>query len=520
MLSWRQQSFCISLSKSLKTSRQNWLQSFMRCVYISYVVFLTKFEQFTCIFVLLMTQILRHMRSHGKGNSIPFKVVARAVETLVKQHSLDIEALASSHLPMTVGAQVGEVATSQVAGSLQRVEVTRNMTVNFLGNEMVKADVYASNSAVSGSSGSGHGIYRVSGTHISGHPRSATEATQDKGDAMQPGILFDMFNSFEIGQYQPAAVATLDNGDTMQFDAFFDMQDFFEFGQPLSATKDKGDANLVDSNQTTTTSIADNRRHSPNLDDDVARSLPGLELGIGTQIVQLGSEHHQVDDVEVDARDLQRNVVHADLEKQNKTKRIKREYGITLEVLKQHFGKKLTDAANSLGVARTTLKRICRDYEIYRWPRVKSRKHNCSLSQAELLQVVDRQPSDSGPRHQQYVDFSPGSGPKSATNSKELHVTMQSENFISVKVTYGNRTVRFPLSFSSGKRDLEEEVEKRIKLVGNSSIRYEDEEKDFILITCDSDLHYAMHTLRSLGRTIIKMLVEIEPDYNHIIDSC
>lgn len=38
------------------------------------------------------------------------------METLVKQHSLDIEALASSHLPMTVGAQVGEVATSQVAG--------------------------------------------------------------------------------------------------------------------------------------------------------------------------------------------------------------------------------------------------------------------------------------------------------------------------------------------------------------------------------------------------------------------
>ncbi|XP_033509396.1 uncharacterized protein [Nicotiana tomentosiformis] len=454
--------------------------------------------------------ILQHMRSSGKEDSMPFKVIARAMETIVKQHGLDIEALTSSRHPVTVGAQVGEVALSQVAGSLQRVEVTRNMTVNFLGNEMVKADVYASNGAVSGSSGSGHGIYRASGIHISGHPRSATEATQDRGDAMQSGILFDMPNSFEIGQYQPAAVATLDNGDTMQLDAFFDVRDFIEFGQPLSATKDKGDANLVDSNQTTTTGIADNRRHSPTLDDDVARSPPGLELGIGTQIVQLGSEHHQVDDVEVDARDLQRNVVHADLEKQNKTKRIKREYGITLEVLKQHFGKKLTDAANSLGVARSTLKRICRDYEIYRWPRVKSRKHNCSLSQEELLQV-DRQPSDSGVRHQQYVDFSPRSGPKSATNSKELHVTMQSENFISVKVTYGNRTVRFPLSFSSGKRDLEEEVEKRIKLVGNSSIRYEDEEKDLILITCDSDLHYAMHTLRSLGRTIIKMLVEIEP---------
>ncbi|OIT23927.1 PREDICTED: uncharacterized protein LOC109216468 isoform X2 [Nicotiana attenuata] len=475
--------------------------------------------------------ILQYMRSCGKEDSMPFKVIASAVETLVKQHGLDIEALTSSRLPMTVGAQVGEVAPSQVAGSFQRVEVTRdmtvnflgneNMTVNFLGNEMVKADVYASNGAVSGSSGSGHGIYRASGTHISGHARSATEATQDKGDAMQSGILFDIPNPFEIGQFlQPAAVATLDIEDTMQHATFFDVHDLFEFGQPLSATHDKRDANLEDSNQTTTTGIADNRRHSPTLDDDVARSLPGLELGIGTQIVQLGSEHHQVDDVEVDARDLQRNVVHADLEKQNNTKRIKREYGITLEVLKQHFGKKLTDASNSLGVARTTLKRICRDYGIYRWPRVKSRKHNCSLSQAELQQVVDRQPSDSGVRHQQYVDFSPTSGPKSATNSKELHVTMQSENFISVKVTYGNQTVRFPLSFSSGKRDLEEEVEKRIKLVGNSLIRYEDEEKDLILITCDSDLHYAMHTLRSLGRTIIKMLVEIEPDYNHIIDSC
>lgn len=49
MLSWRQQSFCISLFKSLKTSRQNWLQSFMWCVYISYVVCLPKFELLTCI---------------------------------------------------------------------------------------------------------------------------------------------------------------------------------------------------------------------------------------------------------------------------------------------------------------------------------------------------------------------------------------------------------------------------------------------------------------------------------------
>lgn len=40
------------------------------------------------------------------------------METVVKQHGLDIEALMSSRLPVPAAAQVGEAASSQVAGKM------------------------------------------------------------------------------------------------------------------------------------------------------------------------------------------------------------------------------------------------------------------------------------------------------------------------------------------------------------------------------------------------------------------
>lgn len=126
------------------------------------------------------------------------------METVVKQHGLDIEALMSARLPMSAAAQVGEAASSLVAGKIihfivlhyilnsrssssylagyfyilqiecvitgssQRPGITRDSKANLLGNEMVKPDAYASSSAVSGPSGSGHGIYQASAPHISG----------------------------------------------------------------------------------------------------------------------------------------------------------------------------------------------------------------------------------------------------------------------------------------------------------------------------------------------------------------
>lgn len=43
---------------------------------------------------------------------------SRAMETVVKQHGLDIEALMSSRLPVSAVAQAGEAASSQVAGRM------------------------------------------------------------------------------------------------------------------------------------------------------------------------------------------------------------------------------------------------------------------------------------------------------------------------------------------------------------------------------------------------------------------
>ncbi|CAK8563616.1 unnamed protein product [Lathyrus sativus] len=59
--------------------------------------------------------ILQHMKSSGKENSMPYQVISRAMETVINQHGLDIEALKSSRLPLTGGPQIG--SSSQAVGS-------------------------------------------------------------------------------------------------------------------------------------------------------------------------------------------------------------------------------------------------------------------------------------------------------------------------------------------------------------------------------------------------------------------
>ncbi|KAK4370330.1 hypothetical protein RND71_009805 [Anisodus tanguticus] len=164
--------------------------------------------------------ILQHMRSSGKENSMPYQVISRAMETVVKQHGLDIEALMSSRLPMSGGAQVGEAALSQVAGSSQRAGVTRETKENLLGNEMVKPDAYASSSAVSGPSGTGHGIYQASAPHISGTgvkiPVMAPSAS-NSSQPVEPGISSPMqFGSPSIDNHGYASKSHKD-GSTEPF---------------------------------------------------------------------------------------------------------------------------------------------------------------------------------------------------------------------------------------------------------------------------------------------------------------
>ncbi|KAL3828168.1 hypothetical protein ACJIZ3_016970 [Penstemon smallii] len=112
--------------------------------------------------------ILQHMRSSGKENSMPYQVISRAMETVIKQHNLDIDTLMSSRLPLAAETQTGDSTSSQLAGSSHRIGVPKDSMSGFAGNEMGTPEAYASNRVQAGPGTEGHDTSQGSATHMSG----------------------------------------------------------------------------------------------------------------------------------------------------------------------------------------------------------------------------------------------------------------------------------------------------------------------------------------------------------------
>ncbi|KAA8526123.1 hypothetical protein F0562_007777 [Nyssa sinensis] len=281
------------------------------------------------------------------------------------------------------------------------------------------------------------------------------------------------------------------------------------------------------------------------------------------------------------------------------------EISINFKDLQQLFGRGLDEAAKSLGVSRSTLKRICRDHGISSWPRHKKKKDNGSLPKqmhmnesvggaekafcqtsavtsilsaatSTLTDIVSSTPlpaslnqstqqNEKLPfRRAPAAVFPPDSlvsaPPKTPPGGRLIEIAGNSDNLqhlclsasegqipetswtdplcsdlppkqavanaadrmphvkatqevrnMTIKVCYSGHFLKFQFSVSFGMVELQEEVAKRLKLtIGTFNIKYEDEDKDWILIGCNEDLQNCMDISRSMGSssTTIRLLVE------------
>ncbi|CAL5438781.1 unnamed protein product [Camellia sinensis] len=193
----------------------------------------------------------------------------------------------------------------------------------------------------------------------------------------------------------------------------------------------------------------------------------------------------------------------------NSSQRLQRKAGIpiSLEDLQQRFGMKLEDAAESLGVSQSTVKRACREYNITWWSPYKRSTDNQLFSNKLVQGVVQEQilgssqPPISDPPHMQDM--------VTASCTKPHFIAVQDESIVTIKAKYGDDFIKFQLPVSSGMVEFQHQVAKRLKLQGGTyHVKHRDEDNDWILIACDEDLQNCICNSISQGRKNITMSIQ------------
>ncbi|XP_073525305.1 uncharacterized protein [Phyllobates terribilis] len=262
--------------------------------------------------------------------------------------------------------------------------------------------------------------------------------------------------------------------------------------------------------------------------------------------------------------------------KPGEKKRTKSQKVISLEVLKQYFAGSLKDAAKSLGVCPTTLKRICRQYGINRWPSRKIKKVDHSLKKLQLVidsvkgakgsiqlasfysdfpqlspqtanindpsqqinalpentMISSEESSSESTSSSQTTSsshtFSTG-GPvsgdtltsqdqfrpsKRARTESELPLLYHSEvqrdgSICKFKATFREEMIRLTLTKNTGFGNLQLEIARRFQIedVNKMHIKYLDDDKEWVLLTCDEDLEECIDIQRLSGSQTVKLSV-------------
>ncbi|XP_049380660.1 protein NLP7-like [Solanum stenotomum] len=325
----------------------------------------------------------------------------------------------------------------------------------------------------------------------------------------------DELDSFEIGQTLPSVQSLQDGGETTEIDSFCQQSNLQKENNVAAAllvpscSSDKRDSlnceGTVEVDPPLPHQIEEAVTNRGTVNVDVAHDD---HIEDTTEIMQLDSHFEQPNLETNSAGNATTNneIIHS--HKKNAIQRIEKDHGITRKILEQHYGMTLEDAAKDLHVSRATLKRICREYEITRWPNHKTRKVNVHVSQGVSFEGAEPYVGD-----QQCPALSQEKGSEYLGNKRSPATGVSRDGVMTLKVTYRGDMIKFQLSLLSMRVELEGEVEKRFKIsLKRFSIKYQDEDNDWILITSDSDLRDGMNSLRLSGRNTMRLVVTPETD--------